>query len=71
VEAAGTRLVWNPSLAGDLAGYRVYRLEGERRVRIADGLKDPLYFDAGEKGRTYGVTAVDKAGNESPMGIAK
>ena len=69
--AAGTRLVWNPSLAPDLAGYRVYRLDGAARTRIADGLTDPLYFDAGQKGYTYGVTAVDKAGNESPMGTAK
>jgi hypothetical protein len=71
VESGGTRLVWNPSLAPDLASYRVYRLDGESRTRLADGLKDPLFFDTGEKGHTYGVTAVDKAGNEGPMGTAK
>ena len=71
VESGGTRLVWNPSLAPDLAFYRVYRLEGERRTRLADGMKDPLFFDAGETGRMYGVTAVDKSGNESPIGTAK
>jgi hypothetical protein len=71
VESGGTRLVWNPSLAGDLAFYRVYRLEGGTRTRVADGLKDPIYFDAGASGRAYGVTAVDKSGNESPMGTAK
>lgn len=70
-ESGGTRLVWNPSLAPDLAFYRVYRLDGAGRTRVADGLKDPLWFDAGAAGRTYGVTAVDKAGNESPMGTAK
>jgi hypothetical protein len=70
-ETGGTRLVWNPSLADDLAFYRVYRLDGATRTRVADGLKDPLWFDAGASGRTYGVTAVDKAGNESPLGIAK
>jgi hypothetical protein len=70
-ESAGTRLVWNPSLAPDLAFYRVYRLEGESRMRLADSLKDPLFFDAGASGRAYGVTAVDKAGNESPLGTAK
>ena len=70
-ETGGTRLVWNPSLAPDLAFYRVYLLEGATRTLLADGLKDPLFFDAGEKGRAYGVTAVDKAGNESPMGTAK
>jgi hypothetical protein len=70
-ESGGTRLVWNPSLAPDLAFYRVYRLDGGTRVRLADGLKDPLYFDAGASGRTYGVTAVDKAGNESAPGTVK
>jgi hypothetical protein len=70
-ESAGTRLVWNPSLAPDLAFYRVYRLDGASPKRVADGLKDPLWFDAGVSGMTYGVTAVDKAGNESPMGRAK
>jgi len=71
VESGGTRLVWNPSLAPDLAFYRVYRLDGEVRTQIADRLKDPIYFDAGASGRAYGVTAVDKSGNESPMGTAK
>jgi hypothetical protein len=71
VESGGTRLVWNPSLAPDLASYRVYRLDGDARLRLADGLKDPLFFDGGQKGRAYGVTAVDKAGNESPMSTAR
>jgi hypothetical protein len=70
-ETGGTRLVWNPSLAADVAFYRVYRLDGAAPERLADGLKDPLWFDAGASGRTYGVTAVDKAGNESPIGTAK
>jgi hypothetical protein len=70
-ESGGTRLVWNPSLAPDLAFYRVYRLDGEKRTRLADGLKDPLWFDAGASGRAYAVTAVDKAGNESAPGTAK
>lgn len=71
VESGGTRLVWNPSLAADLAFYRVYRLDGGARTRLADGLKDPVFFDAGAAGRSYGVTAVDTSGNESPMGTAK
>jgi len=78
-EAGGARLVWNPSLAGDLASYRVYRREKDGWKRIADGLKDPVYFDAEAIGggaapalvRAYAVTAVDKSGNESPMGFAK
>ncbi|HEX7615885.1 MAG TPA: hypothetical protein VF554_11500 [Thermoanaerobaculia bacterium] len=79
LEAGGARLVWNPSLAPDLASYRVYRREKDGWKRISDGLKDPVYFDAGvfDGGPSpaltgaYGVTAVDKAGNESPMGAAK
>jgi hypothetical protein len=70
-ESGGTRLVWNPSLAGDLAFYRVYRLDGTSRTRVADQLKDPLFFDAGTFGKSYEVTAVDKSGNESPPGSAK
>lgn len=70
-EPGGTRLVWNPSLAGDFASYRVYRLGGGAFTRIADGLKDPVYFDAGAPGSAYGVTAVDKSGNESLMGMAR
>jgi hypothetical protein len=71
VEAGGARLVWNPSLAGDLASYRVYRRENGGWKRVAEALKDPVYFDAGVPASAYGVTAVDKSGNESPMGTAK
>ena len=73
-EAGGARLVWNPSLAGDLASYRVYRREIDGWKRLADGLRDPVYFDEGAApapAGAYGVTAVDKSGNESPMGAAK
>ncbi|HSB63506.1 MAG TPA: hypothetical protein VLJ18_05035 [Thermoanaerobaculia bacterium] len=70
-EAGGTRLVWNPSLAGDLASYRVYRRQDGAWKRIAGDLKDPVYFDAGVSRGEYGVTAVDKTGNESAVGTAK
>lgn len=70
-EAGGTRLVWNPSLAGDLASYRVYRRDGGVWKRIAQDLKDPVYFDASASAGEYGVTAVDKSGNESAIGTAK
>ena len=42
-----------------------------RGRRIAQDLKDPVYFDAGVSAREYGVTAVDKSGNESAIGTAK
>ncbi len=67
-EEGGNRLVWNPVLSRDLAGYRVFAKDGEGAWRLlADGLADPAYYDAGApRGRRYGVAAVDAAGNESP-----
>ena len=72
-EDAGSRLVWNPSLARDLAGYRVYGRDGGGAWRrLADGLTDPGYLDAGAPaGRRYAVTAVDAAGNESARAYAQ
>ena len=69
-EEGGKRLVWNPCLARDLAGSRVYARDGAGPWRrIADSLADPAFYDAGAPaGRTYAVTAVDAAGNESPRG---
>lgn len=66
-EEGGNRIIWNPSLARDLGGYRVYARDGEGAWRrLADGLTDPAYVDAGApRGRRYGVTAVDASGNES------
>lgn len=66
-EEGGNRLVWNPGLARDLAGYRVWVRDGDGAWRrLADGLKDPAWYDAGAPaGRRYAVTAVDAAGNES------
>jgi hypothetical protein len=69
-EDIGNRLVWNPVLAGDLAGYRVYRWDPEasRWKRIADGVKDTGHFDAeGKPKARYGVSAYDKSGNESAV----
>jgi hypothetical protein len=67
-EEGGNRLVWNPVISGDLTGYRVWARDGEGAWRrLADGLADPSYYDAGApRGRRYGVAAVDAAGNESP-----
>ncbi len=67
-EEGGNRIVWNPALARDLAGYRVYARDGEGEWRrLADGLADPSYYDAGApRGRRYAVTVVDATGNESP-----
>ncbi len=67
-EESGNRIVWNPALARDLAGYRVWARDGEGTwVLLAEGLTDPSFYDPGApRGRRYGVTAYDAAGNESP-----
>jgi hypothetical protein len=67
-EDDANRLVWNPVLARDLAGYRVYARDGEGEWRrLADGLTDPAWRDvAAPRARRYGVSAADAAGNESP-----
>jgi len=68
--AAGVELIWNVNTEPDLAGYNVYRREGEGTARkLNSGLVGtPLYRDTtveAERRYTYWVTAVDTAGNES------
>ena len=64
-------LSWSINLETDVAGYRVYRSEGQNtrgEVLTPDLLPTPAYRDSSVvKGRSYwySVTAVDKAGNES------
>ncbi len=65
-------LSWEAVEANDLSGYHVYRSDGKglpfRRLTAAP-VPDPLFVDASVLvGQTYGyyVTAVDRAGNESP-----
>jgi hypothetical protein len=73
-EEGGNRIVWNPVLASDLKGYRVYRLDapGATWRKIGDDLKDPVFFDPGAPlGARYRVTAFDQAGNESAPGTEK
>lgn len=77
-EGPAVRLFWNPSQERDLAGYRVYRREGDRDWgRIGPDLVDRLSFlDPDVRARTtfsYRVTAVDRATppNESaPSNVA-
>jgi fibronectin type 3 domain-containing protein len=62
-------LMWNRSAASDLAGYRVYRAQGEGSLqKLADTREAPSYSDrAAESGKSYRYTisAFDKLGNES------
>jgi hypothetical protein len=70
-EEAGTRLVWNPVPARDLAGYRIYRRATESGAfeKIAEVKEELSYLDKiplvpGAKTR-WAVTAFDARGNES------
>jgi hypothetical protein len=78
VEPNAVRLLWDPVEAPDLAGYRIYRMEGAghetdiREVGVINLVKEPIKettwlnkpVSLGLAFR-YGVTAVDQAGNES------
>ena len=67
VEAGANRVLWNPVLSPDLAGYRLFRREPDGTWRLlAENLKEPSYVDErAPKDAAYGVTAVDTSGNES------
>jgi hypothetical protein len=70
-EGGAVRLLWDPVAAPDLAGYVVYRAEGEggTPVRLTEKpIADPSYIDTGVQPRRryrYTVVAVDLAGNAS------
>jgi fibronectin type 3 domain-containing protein len=77
--APGTFVVdlsWSINLETDLAGYHVYRSEQEGtrgQLVTPDLLPTPAVRDTSvEPGRRYwySVTAVDRAGNESPPSVA-
>ncbi|HET7104070.1 MAG TPA: fibronectin type III domain-containing protein [Terracidiphilus sp.] len=65
-------LSWRPNREGDLAGYIVYRREGNltwQRISPAPPLAGPAFSDAhvlpGHT-YTYSVSAIDQTGHESP-----
>lgn len=65
-----TGLTWSPATDPDLAGYNVYRADGDGpAVRLNEKpLAEPRYDDvsvAGGRRYRYAVTAVDRWGNES------
>jgi hypothetical protein len=71
--AGGLELLWSPSAAPDLAGYRVYRTRpGGQPERIAEvAAERSSWIDEGAASDTpyrYTVTAFDRAGNESEPG---
>jgi hypothetical protein len=75
VTSAGSiELVWERSIAPDLAGYRIYRAEGAGAFqRIAETRQGPSYSDRKiEPGKTYryAVSAFDQLDNESDKSTA-
>jgi hypothetical protein len=64
-------LSWQPDSETDIAGYAVYRREGEntwQRISPAEPLVGPAFHDAHvEPGHTYhyAVSAIDESGHES------
>jgi hypothetical protein len=72
-ESGRVRLVWRSSDAEDIAGYHVYRREGDGELRRVT--QEPVtateYIDTtvgSGQGYGYRVTAVDQQGNESAPG---
>ena len=68
--ADGVEVSWSPSTESDLASYRVYRTAEGRTERVGEVAAPETSFRdtraAPGTRYTYTVTAVDKAGNESP-----
>lgn len=65
-EENDNRLVWNPVLAADLAGYRVHRKSDAGGWERVAETKAPTWVDAGAPpGAEYAVSAYDSSGNES------
>jgi hypothetical protein len=65
----GVEIRWSPSSEADLAAYRVYRVRRGEDEPLADvAAPETVFVDPAPSGRTlrYVVTALDKAGNESP-----
>ena len=71
----GLEVLWTPSPEQDLAGYRVYReAPGEARSRVVElEAARSAWLDATARAGVvyqYDVTAIDRAGNESPRSPA-
>ncbi|MFN2385953.1 MAG: hypothetical protein ABR576_06670 [Thermoanaerobaculia bacterium] len=65
------RVLWDPVAAPDLAGYLVFRAEGDAAVvPLTPGpIADTFFTDESARPRVryrYAVVAVDAAGNRSP-----
>lgn len=80
VESNAIRLIWDPVEATDLAGYKIYRVEGIGHANIVEAGEIPVVIQPIAETTylhspvslgiafRYAVTAVDKSGNESARG---
>ena len=68
--SGAVELAWSPNGESDLAGYNIYRSEGQTPTRLnSDLITLPLYRDTTVKAGSayrYVVKAVDQTGNEGP-----
>lgn len=75
VETKSVRLIWDPVEAPDLAGYFIYRFERTARLKLnSHPTNVPNFVDISvDPGieYTYGITSVDKSGNESAPTISE
>ncbi len=73
VSAGSVSLVWDRSTAPDLAGYRIYRAEGDGSfTRLAETREGPSYSDHtvnSGKAYRYAVSAFDQLNNESEKSV--
>lgn len=67
--AGAVELVWTANTETDLAGYNVYRLDGQPARKLnKEPVRTPQFRDSSAepgKAYTYYVTALDQSGNES------
>jgi hypothetical protein len=75
VEDDAVRLIWDPVISPDLAGYIVYRWDGVAKIRLTKQLvTETSYRDedaAPGVGYVYGLTSVDTNGNESAQAVSE
>lgn len=72
IDARGAELTWDPPTDADLNGFEVMKLERDQWVKLHQGIlsRTTTKFRTGELRHgvhTFGVVAVDKAGNRSEL----
>jgi len=65
---AGT-LIWEPSAAADLAGYQVYSSDNNQYQLMGTTTDTHYGIPSAAAGATFGVRAIDDAGNASPYSV--